>query len=63
MSAEALFISNHLQSSRKGLNVREAAFAVKKYKSHRYVGTVKEIKEFIAAQEARKNASKAVFRV
>ena len=52
-----------LSPSRKGLNAREAAFAVKKYKSHRAVGTVKEIKEFIAAQEASRASHKAIFRL
>ena len=32
-----------MDAYRKGLNAREAAFAVKKYKSHRRVGTQCEI--------------------
>ena len=49
-----------LSPSRKGLNARKAAFAVKKYKSHRTVGTAKEMKEFIAAQEGSRASHKAI---
>ena len=48
---------------RKGLSAREAAFAVKKYKSHRTIGTVAEIRDYISAQEDHKYRSKAVFRL
>ena len=43
-----------LNHHRKGLGAREAAFAVKQFKSHRRVGTAREIRDAIAAQGHRK---------
>ncbi|KIY47167.1 hypothetical protein FISHEDRAFT_45850 [Fistulina hepatica ATCC 64428] len=44
----------YLDAYRKGLNARQAAFAVKKYKSHRRVGTEAEIIAAIQEQDARR---------
>jgi hypothetical protein len=48
----------YMDAYRKGLNAREAAFAVKKYKSHRRVGTVAEVRQYMQLQELRKPAQK-----
>jgi hypothetical protein len=37
--------------NRKGLNVAEAVFAIKLYKSHRLVETAQEVREAIRAEE------------
>ena len=44
------------QSSRKGLDARQVAFAVRKFKQHRRVGTVAEVLLSIKLQEEREKA-------
>ena len=44
----------YLDAQRKGLDAREAAFAVKKYKSHHRVGTQAEVRGLIQLQELSK---------
>ncbi len=41
-------------TSRKGLNVRQAAFANKQYKSHQRVGFPSDIIDSLAAQDDQK---------
>ena len=43
-------------ANRMGLDARQVAFAVKKYKSHRRVGGMAEILEAIHLQERREKA-------
>ena len=43
-------------ANRMGLDARQVAFAVKKYKSHRRVGGMAEILEAIRLQERREKA-------
>lgn len=51
-----LIHSNNIYFNRKGLDARQMAFAVKKYKSHCCVGDLAEILEVIKAQERREKA-------